>query len=526
MTQPLEDTSSPNQSLERLLLGGVLLATLARVWCTPADAMDHLMIPDGAEYIAAASRWVRGLGVNISVAGTVYPTRYVPGFSLLLAPVYFFFRDNAGAGIFVTTVFALIAAFAAFRLARKLTGSLLAGALAALALGFEPTSVAVSRSIQSDGPATSLVLLAMLFGLCAYRSNKRGALIATGCLLGVATAIRPLLIVLAPLACLLFLVGSQNRNPRRIAIFALALGLPTAIAFLATGLYQLKTFGSFSRTGYAFWVPLPYEFPDLIFAGRYFSFNWFYTGSSMFLASCSAAVGLLLLAWAKGRSAVMTAICLLVGPALISLFHLFYLWPSLRFHSVFFATAVMLLGTGLGASLTRLGLHAMWSAPAVLGAGLAFLFMPRPGMPPTPFPALIREVVETTPRNALVVTDAPASLFDILAGGRQQYVATRAEEYAGKLIAPKPLTFPQGRPAELTWPTTGHRPPLLRIGGAVDAVPTVALEDLAPVDTALAAGQPVFLDVAYTPNQLQAVFVARYDCIKVSPRLVQVQPKP
>lgn len=533
----ISETRPPRSALEPLVLLLVLLAVLGRVWCSPADALDHLMAPDGDEYIAAAYRLVHGKGFNICIAGTVYPTRYVPGFSLLLSPIYLFAGQNLGAGIYFTTALALAATWAAFQIGRELSGSLLGATMAALAIWCEPTMAAVGRSLQSDGPAMSLALLGLYFSLrarCAADRSSRGVgpLIAAGCFFGVATAVRPLLMVLAPVACVSLLFPGtfrqRNRTPHwlpRLSIGLAAVCGPTVLVMIATGLYQLKTFGSFSRTGYAFWVPLPYDFPDLTFALRYRTFNWFYAGPTLLVTTAAAAIGLGLLAWARRARVVQLSLGLLAGPAVLSGLHLFYLWPSTRFHILYFTLALLIFGSGVGAVLQRWRLHALWAMPVAVMTGVVFLLMPRLGMPVNPFTPVMREVLEVTPPNALIVTDITPSYFDIAAEGREQYIATRIAEYASKFIAPRPLAYPAGRPSELTWPTSEHRQPLLRLGGAIDAVDKVALEDLSKVEAAVAAGRPVFLDIAYTPDALQDAFVAKFQCTKVSPSLVRVLPK-
>lgn len=149
----------------------------------------------------------------------------------------------------VVPLFAAVAVFAEFVLARSLTGAL-GGLAAAMLVATSPVFFYMAVQPMSDVPATAAWLVALA---CVTRGTRR-ALVGTGLAAGVAVLMRP---NLAPLAGLLvvFAAGRQARTSaegqvRASARDGLAVLTGLAPAAAGVGIVQWILYGSPLRSGY------------------------------------------------------------------------------------------------------------------------------------------------------------------------------------------------------------------------------------------------------------------------------------
>jgi hypothetical protein len=206
---------------------------------------------------------------------------------------------------------------------------------------------------------------------------------------------------------------------------------------------------------------------------------------------------------------VLTFLILTIGPIL--LFHLFYFFPSDRFHIPMFAGAAVLAGGMLGL-LFRPGTTQLlkWLLPGLLLLAIgARIAVPEP----LPHRRLAADRVRAhTPDNALIISAIEPVYLERIAGhgsSRRMVPISRHVEYASKLLVRKRVDLPN--PSALNW-RNGRLNALLR-SGAVEAVQFVASEQLDALAAQAAAGTPIFLESTFigesdadVVNQLQERF--------------------
>jgi hypothetical protein len=228
------------------------------------------------------------------------------------------------------------------------------------------------------------------------------------------------------------------------------------------------------------------------------------TAFPILLVVCIAAA---IFAWLRRRTEltaaraplrdVVTFVVLTCGPIL--LFHLFYFFPTDRFHIPMLAGTAVIAGSLLGllipANRTAMfGLLLPLILVAVIAARIA-------APAPVPHRRLAAEGIrEHTPPDAIVISAIdPAYLERLAARGstRQIVPVSRTVEYASKVLVPRRIDDPQPRP--VNW-RDGRAVGLLR-AGAKDAVAFVASEQSEALVAAARGGKPVFLDATFLAGQ-------------------------
>jgi hypothetical protein len=531
-----------------LVIAAVLATAAVRFWSGPYTASCELIVPDGAEPAYAAQRWVAGEGLNLPIQGQLFPMRYPPGLAtLVLAPAYFFSPAEIGNGVIGIFILAMAGTAAACLIGWRI-GGIWGATLAGLALAFQPTVSHFNRVIQSDGPAAmcGLIAVAALLQCRAmaraisrtdntppphwHRLVRSVAILTCGLALGLAAAIRPQLAALAlPLTLTVLLTPRSPFSPRRTTALFLAL-FPLAAAAALTALYNTRTFGSPFRTGYVFWVPLPYDIPGLTFSLRYLRANLQASGPVLLLSTLAVAAAVFLRSRAlrnthpneksAARSTCLRILlaCLLLGALPITLLHLLYFYVDFsdpaRLHLPFLSLAIVTAAAAAGAALAHFPAltRRMFLLPLASAAALALASQLPPNdrfspiIPRVYFDRLNAEL----PIDAVLITRLDAVFFGavVLRGTDRRWIpASRTEEYSGKLIAPEPLHIAD--PAAFTYPiptpTTpavpNHRDPRLLAAGARDAIPYTADERPDLIASLVRAGKPVFIDtLTVDPN--------------------------
>jgi hypothetical protein len=294
---------------------------------------------------------------------------------------------------------------------------------------------------------------------------------------------------------------------------------PMAAAAAVTLVYNATAFGSPLRNGYKFWAAIPMDYPALIFSASYFKMNLGLLVHTVFPFLLAVGIAAWLLVRKRERVAlassrrtfqdVLTFLILTTGPIL--LFHLFYFFPSDRFHIPMFAGAAVLAGGMLGL-LFRPGTTQLlkWLLPGLLLLAIgARIAVPEP----LPHRRLAADRVRAhTPDNALIISAIEPVYLERIAGhgsSRRMVPISRHVEYASKLLVRKRVDLPN--PSALNW-RNGRLNALLR-SGAVEAVQFVASEQLDALAAQAAAGTPIFLESTFigesdadVVNQLQERF--------------------
>src|SRR6266446_7839175 len=228
--------------------------TVLRVDFKQTDLLDLGPYPDAVEYFAQANSILKEGAPTIQIGYDRLPSRYPPGYPVLMIPwlrslphngILAPFRTNQTMGLLLLAgCFVLYLAI----------GRPLAGGLAALLLATQPAFVTFSRSSMSDlsgGAATVLAFALVYLGL-SWR--RRWLIYCAAIVLGLSLCIRPQLLFFAPL--LISMAVFPVFRSRAKWLFHCVLVILT-FALAAGPYFILNTFefGHPLKTGYDFWVP-------------------------------------------------------------------------------------------------------------------------------------------------------------------------------------------------------------------------------------------------------------------------------
>jgi hypothetical protein len=225
-----------------------------RLQLRQTDLLDLGPYPDAVEYFAQANSILKEGTPRIQIGYDKLPSRYPPGYSLLMIPwlsclphrgILAPFRTNQTIGLLL-----LIGGFA-FYLA---VGRPLAGGLGSLLLATQPAFISFSRSSISDLSGAAAALLAFGLVYIGLRYLRRWPLYAAAIVLGLALCIRPQLLFFAPLllAAVLFPVGDSWPKWLVHCCLTLLVFLIASVPYFA---FNAVEFGHPLKTGYDFWVP-------------------------------------------------------------------------------------------------------------------------------------------------------------------------------------------------------------------------------------------------------------------------------
>jgi 4-amino-4-deoxy-L-arabinose transferase-like glycosyltransferase len=498
-----------------------ILLLVAVVWLCrmPYSASNLEVPPDSVEYALAPLQLVETGRYEIILEGRPLPPRYPPWFpALVILPGYVLFGHDPGNAILPVTLLAVAGIGFAWAIGKRL-GGVAGGILAGLALLFLPSYAGWATQVMSDVPATVLMLATCLLYF-RLRSGAGSVAIyfAAGLLIAIATLFRPVF------AAMLFpFLLEMFRARGTIIRHAAALLLPMVAAIGVTLAYNAATFGSPLRNGYKFWAAIPMDYPSLIFSLSYLATNLGLIARTVFPIYAVICVGAWLIvskrepgAFASSRAAFRDALeflLLTTGPIL--LFHLFYFFPSDRFHIPMFAGTAIIAGGMLGLLAgPRATSFLKWVLPVILLLAIG----ERIAVPdPVPYRRLAADRIRSvTPSNALVISAIEPVYLERLAGQgslRRFVPISRNVEYASKLLVPKKVDLPDA--SKLNWRVSRNRD-LLR-GGTREAVQFVASEQVDAIVAQAAGGTPVYLDSTFlgdeadvlTRLQQRFVFVQR-----------------
>lgn len=166
-------------------------------------------IADGIYYDMFARRLAHGLGYTVAWpdGAVTYAAHYPVGYPAMLALAYRVFGASTGVAMGLNAAIGAVASACAHRVALRGGGRWLALA-AALAVALHPALVLYTPAVMTEGVAAGLVVCAM----AALPKNVQFARIAlAGAIFGLATLVRPQVIVLAPLLAWVF--AGRSRRP-------------------------------------------------------------------------------------------------------------------------------------------------------------------------------------------------------------------------------------------------------------------------------------------------------------------------
>src|SRR6266704_318192 len=173
--------------------------TVLRVHFERTDLLDLGPYPDAVEYFAQANSILKEGAPAIQIGYERLPSRYPPGYPLLMIPWLRFlphngilapFRTNQTVGLLL-----LIGSFALY----FTIGWPLRGGLVTLLLATQPAFVSFSRSSMSDVSGAAAAVLAFVLVYIGLRRGHRWPIYCAAIVLGLSVCIRPQLFLFAPL---------------------------------------------------------------------------------------------------------------------------------------------------------------------------------------------------------------------------------------------------------------------------------------------------------------------------------------
>jgi hypothetical protein len=218
------------------------------------DFLDLNPYPDAVEYFAQANSILKEDAPTIQIGYDKLPSRYPPGYPILMIPWLKFLPHNGILAPFRTnqTIGALLLTGSfIFYLA---VGRPLAGGLAALLLATQPAFTSFSRSSISDLSSGAVIMLVFALVYLGLAWRRRLLIYCAAIVLGLSLCVRPQLIFMAPILIAIALFPANVSWARWFMHCCLVLAV---FAVAASPYFILNTleFGHPLKTGYEFWVP-------------------------------------------------------------------------------------------------------------------------------------------------------------------------------------------------------------------------------------------------------------------------------
>ena len=218
------------------------------------DFLDLNPYPDAVEYFAQANSILKEGAPTIQIGYDKLPSRYPPGYSILMIPWLRFLPHNGILAPFrtnQTTGALLLTGSFMFYFA---IGRPLAGGLAALLIATQPAFITFSRSSMSDLSGGAIILLVFALVYLGLARRRRLLIYCAAFVLGLSLCIRPQLVFFAPLLIAMALFPANVSRTRWFLHCGFAL---VVFAVAASPYFILNTleFGHPLKTGYEFWVP-------------------------------------------------------------------------------------------------------------------------------------------------------------------------------------------------------------------------------------------------------------------------------
>jgi len=213
---------------------------------------------DGVEYFAQAKSMLKEGAPTIQIGYDKLPSRYPPGYPIMMIPWLRFLPHNGILAPFRTNQtigLLLLAGSFAFYLA---IGRPVAAGLATLLIATQPAFVAFSRSSMSDLSGGAVAVLAFALVYLGLARRDRRLIYCAAIVLGLSLCIRPQLVFFAPLLVAMALFPLNGCWTRWFMHCCFVLIVFTTAASPYFILNTLE-FGHPLKTGYEFWVS---EFAD------------------------------------------------------------------------------------------------------------------------------------------------------------------------------------------------------------------------------------------------------------------------
>jgi len=210
--------------------------------------------PDAVEYFEQANSILKDGAPTIQIGYDKLPSRYPPGYPVLMIPWLRFLSHNGILAPFRTNqTIGLLLLAGSFTLYLAI-GRPLAAGLATLLVATQPAFITFSRSSMSDLSSGAVAVLAFALVYLGLASRRRLLIYCAAIVLGLSLCIRPQLVFFAPLLLAMALFPANAPWTRWFMHCCLVLGI---FAVAASPYFILNTLelGHPLKTGYEFWIP-------------------------------------------------------------------------------------------------------------------------------------------------------------------------------------------------------------------------------------------------------------------------------
>ena len=482
-------------------------AVLGIAWLTlrtPAELGTAFHFkPDSCEYTLIADTCLREGRLGFRLNDLVYPSRYLPWFSLsILLPAEWLTGDvrGAAAGVNIMSMLALVLAMLA---GRRAAGSG-AGVLAAAAVFGYPAFAFYGGTAMTEVPYTALTFLVLWRYqiLCTRIEPRRRDWLILGLLIAWCGAVRGTgyLLLALPL-----LAWSELKKPEeRHAALPLLLA-PTVLMLLAGMAYNFLLFGTPLRGGYAYWCPVPYDYPQLVFGLGYLKTNLALMTAEPVVPAAALALATAALAYfakagqEKERGGAWEALhrFWLYTGVTTALVYLPYFYFDGRLWLPFGALSMLTAAVNIAAVLERLLRRAPSAAILLLLAAAVgwSVFVKRGFNRPPEFVTyeinMLKYCREAIPDGGILLTSsdpAMATRFFVDRSQRRIFPLLRWPEYVDKVVMKRRLAHPEPFPAH----AADHRSPAILAAG-IAPFPKVLEENPEELDRMLKEDAPVYI---------------------------------
>lgn len=249
----------------------VLLLIASFLVYIPSDLCVSLSIPpDSSEYSIGLVNLFEHGKFGFTLNGQWYPSRYPPWFSLTcLTPAYLLSGGRTLCLYWSVLVFSLVLLVLLYKWCRSIGLGSWWSLVPPFLMMFLPDFVFYSRVVMTEIPYVALFAGgALLFlSICSRDSIPLSHWFVAGALVTWSGMVRSTgLPMLLPFVALLLLKeGSKGGKVKAMMVL-----FAPAVAYEVANLgYNWMVFGNPLRSGYQFWVPVPYDYPCLVFNGSY-----------------------------------------------------------------------------------------------------------------------------------------------------------------------------------------------------------------------------------------------------------------
>ena len=492
-----------------LLVAGFLLHLPSEI------GMSLAIPPDSNEYAIGLANLFEHGKFGFTLNGDWYPSRYAPWFSLFcLAPAYFLFGGDVLSLHWAVLAYALSFLVVSYYFGRAIGLGHWSYACAAIPM-FIPDFVFYSRMVMTEIPYTAIFAVSALafVRFCCDERPSLAVCLGCGVLVAWSGAVRATALPMLSLFVLSAMLKPSGLLRRSFSVIALT--LPASVYGSANLVYNRCVFGSFFRSGYNYWLPVPCDYPDIMFNVVNARLN-----ISMYLQEPLTVV-MLILAVAVAVAAVMTmaglsggsrknrtflllTVYVLFQGLVLALLYVGYYWCDVRF---FLPVALCLLPLALKAVVVFFGagnrtiLNFTLTMMVLSLVGCFRYVVPQYSKMTRSFPFRIVEAAisrAVLPNGAVVIQDGAPMLMDWF-GPKDKNLeiipVCRYMDHVNAMVAPVSVSEESPRPS--SWQQV-IIPELIASGRCRLPIAETLSENPDMVGQLLASGRRVFLHVGRT----------------------------